>query len=229
MPPALRSALLVAASLALVSAAASPVQATPSAPSAPSSAFPHSAPPPDSGRPWTEKPGKGCPKSAPKGTLREGSRKMGVYNLCVESVLASPSREAALAVRYALKNLGVPYVTSNETAMEERDKEGFFDCSSYVSRAYEAAGVPTRAEYGRSPNTTELRDSVTWVIRVSASSAQPGDIAVFATETGQHAVMILPRGFIAHTNNFGDVSHVTKASRYPQLGSEYATYLRVVG
>lgn len=173
-------------------------------------------------------PGRGCPSKVPAGTLRGGSQKVGAYNLCVEAALAAPSPEAARAIKFAMSNLGVPYVSSNATAIKQRDARGYFDCSSFVSRAYAAAGVPTTVSGGRSPNTTELRDTVKWVLRIPASAAKPGDIAVFATQQGQHAVMLLPRGFIAHTNNFGDVSHVASAKLYPQLGTTYATYLRVV-
>jgi len=145
----------------------------------------------------------GCPTSAPPGTLRGGSDRIGIAQLCADSVRAARTPNAARAIIAALHRLGVPY------SQPRRDSGGaYYDCSSFVTSAYQDTGTPLR-QGGWSP-TTFVQVKARWA--VPADSAAPGDLVFFggATPPFGHVGMALAHGFMVHTNRTGDVSHVTR-------------------
>jgi cell wall-associated NlpC family hydrolase len=153
----------------------------------------------------------GCPTDAPANTLRSGAAQIGVHKLCVESVRDARSPEAAMAIKYALTHLGYPYC---ECA--KRNDPGYYDCSSFVSRAYrdgftvgtyhQPGAIPNLYK-GNAPTTGVLRD-VPWTHQISLSQAMPGDLV--EPHSG-HVSMLLADGYKVHTNRTGDVSHVERA------------------
>jgi cell wall-associated NlpC family hydrolase len=162
----------------------------------------------------TEVGSDGCPVSVPPRTLRNGAESIGAHALCVRSVASAPTPQAAKAIKYTFVNLGVPYSQPN------RMTPGYFDCSSYVSKAYASAGVPTISG-GWAPSTRQLAPypgytSVRWLTTVSYQDGLPGDLMVtppLRADGGGHVMMMLASGFMIHTASTGDVSHVTTA--YP--------------
>jgi len=152
--------------------------------------------------------GNECPNVPPlsqiagRSVLRGGAEAIGVRQLCVESVAQAPTAEAARAIIFAFKNLGVPY-------SQPLRNQNAFDCSSYVSRAYQSTGIVMSGE-GNYFSTHSLfshsgYQRPEWVVPVPAHSARPGDL-VFPSQG--HVAMIIARGYIIHTNNTGDVSKV---------------------
>ena len=154
---------------------------------------------------------EGCPTSVPPNTLREGAADIGAAELCARSVAQSASPEAAQAIKYTFQNLGVPY------SVQKRMTDGYYDCSSFVSKAYESAGVDavidgwalTTRQFGPYPGY----QPASWLSTVAWEDRQPGDLGVTnpkRTDGGGHVVMILSDGYMIHTDRAGDVSHVTK-------------------
>lgn len=156
----------------------------------------------------------GCPVSVPPRTLRSGAEQVGAYELCIASVASAATPAAASAVKFTFVNLGVPY------SRTDRMGENAFDCSSYVMRAYESAGVSVISN-GWAPTTHTLapypgHSSYSWLTTVDYDAAQPGDLLLrppspTRTDGGGHVAMLLAQGFMIHTAATGDVSHVTKA------------------
>lgn len=162
----------------------------------------------------------GCPVSVPPNTLRSGATEIGAHELCVASVASAATGEAAEAIKFTFVNLGVPYSRPN------RMKEGFFDCSSYVMRAYQSAGVPT-LNNGWAPSTHTLApypgySSYPWLTSVPYGNARPGDLLLrppspTREDGGGHVAMLLASGYMIHTASTGDVSHVTRAYQESEL------------
>lgn len=139
----------------------------------------------------------GCPTTAPAGTLRDGAAAMGITRICSESAAQAPSPAAARAIKYALRNLGAPY------SQAMRMNNGYYDCSSFVMRAYQAAGSPVIAS-GWAPNTYAI-ENASFAQRISFADRKPGDL--YYPFPG-HIAMVLAGGLKVHTNRPGDVSHV---------------------
>jgi len=143
-----------------------------------------------------------------KALLREGADTIGFKQLCVNSVAQAPTPEAARAIIFAFRNLGGIYDTSRRN--QER-----FDCSGYVSKAYEYAGVLMHAREANMrnyftthrllPHSWGTRPA--WVVQVDPLVMQPGDL-MFPFDG--HVVMVLSDGFMAHSPATGDVNHVRK-------------------
>lgn len=175
----------------------------------------------------------GCPLEVPAGTLRGGSDSIGVTKLCRKAVAAAPSPQAALAIKTAFSRLGAPY------ACEGVGRLGAwrFDCSSLVSRAYsESSGIPV-AGPGWAPST---RDMIPWdgvsldphYVEIPVEDIRPGDLLLYRSCTTppcsfQHVQMALTDGFILHTNDCGDVAHITMGNGYGP-GSNFVVARRVV-
>lgn len=126
----------------------------------------------------------GCPTSAPPGTLLDGAPSLAT--LCAQSVSQARSPQAAHAIIYALDHLGATY------SQPLRNAPGYYDCSSLVSRAYEASGVPL-APAGKNAPTTYTIANASWAIRESLASAKPGDLE---EPTPDHVVMLLADGYV---------------------------------
>jgi cell wall-associated NlpC family hydrolase len=140
----------------------------------------------------------GCPTAAPPNTLRGGSASVGIAKLCADSVAQARTPQAANAIKAAMANLGKPY------SQPKRNSPGFFDCSSFVTRAYQTAGVPI-APPGQNAPTTKTIVRARWAVHIPLSQVRPGDLI---EPTSGHVAMALADGFVIHTNATGDVSHV---------------------
>ncbi|MDQ1486456.1 MAG: peptidoglycan DL-endopeptidase CwlO [Actinomycetota bacterium] len=149
----------------------------------------------------------GCPSLPLADTLRGGSATVGLAKLCADSVAAAPTPEAALAIKWALASLGLPY------SQELRNDPGWADCSSFVSRAYTAAGVPLAPPGVNAPTTDSMRVE-SWAVMEPATALLPGDL--IEPEPG-HVVMALADGYMVHTNATGDVAHVSVMYTDPWL------------
>lgn len=152
---------------------------------------------------------EGCPTFAPAGTLRAGSESVGIYELCRRSVEAAPTPAAANAIVTALSGefLGKPY------SQPRRNEVGWYDCSSFVTRAYTVGG--TKIVNGWPPTTASMTSGVGWGQRISFSEARPGDLLL--EPAPGHVGMLLADGYWVHTNRTGDVSHVKRAPTSPDL------------
>jgi cell wall-associated NlpC family hydrolase len=155
----------------------------------------------------------GCPTTPPENTLRGTAGGKSLYQICADSVRGARSPQAALAIRFALSELGAPY------SQAQRNSPGIYDCSSFVSRAYQAAGVPIaypetpgRIDGGPGQNTPGSRAELAapWSLPVAAPDAKPGDLLFFpgADPPNGHVGMLLAHGLYVHTNAHGDVAHV---------------------
>ena len=155
----------------------------------------------------------GCPLTAQPGTLSATGEAIGIYQLCVDSVLLAPTLEAGRAIKYALAQLGAPYT------QVARMQDGLFDCSSLVMRAYEAAGVKTvsRGGYGWAPTTWVIRGA-SWAHHIELSTALPGDL-VFPHPG--HVAMLLAHGQMVHT------SHPTLPARVQDRYNNIYTAMRI--
>ncbi len=133
--------------------------------------------------------------------------------LVSNSIKESASDAAAAALLWASSNLGVPY------SQENRQKRGFFDCSSFVSSAFEAAGVPMRQDV-MLYDTTDLlrgfqRDDAS-MVSVSMQDAKPGDLILYerppvaGAQPVMHVVILLANGYIMHAPNTGSVTRIEK-------------------
>ena len=149
----------------------------------------------------------GCPTDAPDRTLRDGSAVIGLAKLCADSAAAAPTPQAALAIKWALASLGLPY------SQELRNFAGWADCSSFVTRAYTAAGVPLALPGVNAPTTDTIRTSA-WAVIEPSTALLPGDLV--EPEPG-HVVLMLAHGFMVHTSSTGDVAHVSVADAQPWL------------
>ena len=139
-----------------------------------------------------------------------------MYELCTRSAAQAATRTAANAIIWAFAHLGVPY------SQPLRMTEGHFDCSSYVSRAYDAAGVEAALATGWAPTTRQLAPypgyaGVSWLTDISWEERRPGDLILSPPsrpDGGGHVMMVLADGYMIHTASSGDVSHITVS--YPQ-------------
>ena len=160
--------------------------------------------------------GSACPEDGTvltqipgKTLMRDGSDAIGFKQLCVDSVAAAPTPEAAKAIIYIFKNLGGIYDAP-------RRNQSRFDCSGYMSKAYEYAGVLMHATGGDGqknyftthrlmPHSWGTRPD--WIVQVDPLVMQPGDL-MFPFDG--HVVMVLAHGYMAHSPGSGDVNHVRK-------------------
>lgn len=150
-------------------------------------------------------PNTGTSQIAGRELLRDGSSSIGMRALCAASVAAAPTPEAARAIIFAFKNLGVIY--------DQQLRNGrSFDCSSYVSRAYASAGVSMSSGNNFYSTHTLLAHSgytrPEWIVPVPVYEARPGDL-IFPYEG--HVAMLLANGYMIHTDSTGDVSKVERA------------------
>jgi cell wall-associated NlpC family hydrolase len=146
----------------------------------------------------------GCPMNAPDNTLRGGAAETGISKVCADSVAKARSPQAAMAIKWALTHLGLPY------SQPRRNDNGYADCSSFVSKAYrDSNAVPTFYPKATNAPTTHTLREHPQVARIPVSALQPGDLI---EPNSGHVVMQLADGYIVHTNRTGDVSHVMRRS-----------------
>src|SRR5262249_26311927 len=90
---------------------------------------------------------------------------------------------------------------------------------SFVSRAYQAAGVPIaypdtpdQIDGGPGQNTPGSRYELAapWAVPQTVLTAKPGDLVFFpgADPPNGHVGMVLIAGLMVHTNRTGDVAHI---------------------
>lgn len=154
----------------------------------------------------------GCPTSAPSNTMRKGSDKIGISEMCARSVAGARTPEAAKAIKYALTHVGLPY------SQPKRNAAGYYDCSSYVTRAYQAAGLNT-APPGQNAPVVATIITAKWSVKIDFNQRKPGDLVAWDWDGrapwGDHVAMALIDGWMVHTNKTGDVSHVTTFPKSP--------------
>ncbi|MFI0431744.1 MAG: NlpC/P60 family protein [Candidatus Nanopelagicales bacterium] len=109
---------------------------------------------------------------------------------CLDAVALAPTYEAERAIKWGFARLGAPYDVNNRTTSA-------FDCSSFVGRAFRAAGAPVAARNGVRydffpyfgytgayvPSSSPVSMwgggyEGTNVIRVTKAELRPGDIVV---------------------------------------------------
>jgi hypothetical protein len=142
----------------------------------------------------------GCPTSAPGGTMLGGSATLGIEKVCEDSVAQAATPSAALAIKYELTHLGFYY------SQPLRMTSDHYDCSSFATRAYEAAGLDVISG-GNAPTTAGIR-AAPWGVQIPVSEAQPGDLLF--PEPG-HVVMMMADGFVAESSHPGETTHVVNA------------------
>lgn len=113
---------------------------------------------------------------------------------CLDAVALAPTYEAERAIKWAFARLGAPYASADKKIY--RDTNGF-DCSSYVARAFRAAGAQVAARNGVRyeffpyfgftgayvPTSSPISMwgggySGTNVIRVEKKDLRPGDLVI---------------------------------------------------
>ena len=140
----------------------------------------------------------GCPSSAPPNTMRSGASD--IYALCTKSVAQARTPQAAKAIKFALNHLGIPY------SQPLRNDANHYDCSSFVTRAYQSAGVPI-APPGQNAPTTYTIASAPWAVHIDYSVGRAGDLVEPGAE---HVVMLLADGYLVQASSTGDVTDVTR-------------------
>lgn len=148
----------------------------------------------------------GCPVTAPaRGVQTSGD--IDLNDVCARSVADARTGAAAKAIKYALTHLAVPY------SQAQRNQEGYYDCSSFFSRAYEETGLPIISKYNGA------NALVTWQFvggngysalpfshEIPFEDARAGD-AILTADLG-HMAMKLVDGLMAESPNSGQVSRV---------------------
>lgn len=142
----------------------------------------------------------GCVSSAPQGTFPE---EVDLVKLCHDSMDQARDPEGATAIRYAMAQLGSTYDQSRRMAFD------IFDCSSLVSRAWEAAGarVVSVGNRGWAPTTWNIL-AAPWARSISISAARPGDL-LFPSDG--HVAMMLADGWMIHTTDEDHPARIERA------------------
>lgn len=161
-----------------------------------------------------------CPTTAPAGTMRDGSTRIGVRQLCEASVRQARTAEAARAIMFAFANLGKPY------GGDIRNTTGF-DCSSLIARGFVAGGESRF--FSAIPSTVGYASVPAFLKRVA--KPQPGDIHIMwrsglsiASSGGQngHAQLFLADGYIIQSGGGNGDSRVN-VSKAPNWGGWEST------
>jgi cell wall-associated NlpC family hydrolase len=134
-------------------------------------------------------------------------------SLLKASIAAAPSDRAASVLLWGSQNLGMPYNRS------KRQRPGFFDCSSFVSRAMETSGVEASID-GMLADTAMLLSSFSApgssLSTIDPSDVKPGDLLFYSlpnragTPPTQHVVMVLANGYIMHAPSSGSVTRIER-------------------
>lgn len=134
----------------------------------------------------------------------------------------APSDAAATAIRWAYKEIGVPYSWGGGD--ESGPSEGFaqgagtvgFDCSGLTLFSYHKAGVRldhyTGSQWDQGPHVT------------SRAAVQPGDLMFFATDTSNpatihHVGIYIGNGKLIEAPYTGSVVRVASANRSDYIGA----------
>ena len=117
------------------------------------------------------------------------------------SPVPAPSARAAIAVRFALAQIGKPYVFA-------ASGPGAFDCSGLTMAAWGKAGV-------RLPHFAAYQYNMGH--HVARSQLEPGDLVFFYPGI-QHVAMYIGNGMVVHAPHTGDVVRIAPLSEF---GSAY--------
>jgi len=168
----------------------------------------------------------GCPVEVAPNALRGTSASLGIAQICRTAVAGAPTPQAAIAIKWALSNLNIPYAcwdddgvyeggrafggVTYQTQYQARSGPHAYDCSSWVGAAYASAGLNTRGH-----STASMLVGATGYNSIEYTARMPGDLIVTETgrgAAGRHVKMYLGRingtEYVAHTNTCGDVSKV---------------------
>ncbi|GAA2998296.1 C40 family peptidase [Streptomyces fulvorobeus] len=118
------------------------------------------------------------------------------------STTRPPSRQGADAVRYAVRQLGKPYLWGAEGPAS-------FDCSGLTSRAWETAGRPV-------PRTSQEQ----WrqLPEVPIASLRPGDLVVYFPKA-THVALYIGDGMVVQAPRPGSSVKVSPLASNPLLGA----------
>lgn len=162
----------------------------------------------------------GCPKKARPGTLGKSITNVNIQDLCKKSLEGAPNEETRTAIRFMFANLGSPYITSLNVRMTDWQNDKFyvpgpnfkpmlnvtryFDCSSYVMRAFRTAGWATFSPGEGAPSSHSLGPAEGWTMKpwldvIPYNKAIPGDILVVNPPYGGHVMMKLAGPYLIHT------------------------------
>ncbi|HWU09331.1 MAG TPA: C40 family peptidase [Streptomyces sp.] len=118
------------------------------------------------------------------------------------SSVRPPSEEGAKAVRYAVEQIGKPYVWGAEGPES-------YDCSGLTSQAWSAAGrdIPrtSQEQWRRLP-------------RVPVGSLRPGDLVVYFPKA-THVALYIGNGLVVHAPRPGATVKVSPLASNPLLGA----------
>jgi|GEM_PF-4271522 len=148
---------------------------------------------------------RGCPRVAPKGTMRDGSEVIGVRKMCVRAARDARTPVAARAIVYAFNHLGGKYSQSARTHV------GWFDCTVLIDKAYLTAGV--QSFFTLFPYTGNYADKSLWKGTLKeAKGHHAGDIRIMwakkttlAKSMGNkgHGEMFLTDGYVIQSGGGG--------------------------
>ena len=129
------------------------------------------------------------------------SQRTAQIKLAEQSPAPAPSARAAIAVRFALAQIGKPYVFA-------ASGPNAYDCSGLTMAAWGAAGV-------RLPHFAAYQYNMGH--HVSRSQLEPGDLVFFYPGI-QHVAMYIGNGMVVHAPHTGDVVRIAPLSEF---GSAY--------
>lgn len=146
----------------------------------------------------TEVDAEGCPVApGPKpNAMRYGAEKEDLNDLCRRSVAEARTPEAAMAVKWALQQVGHKMYSQSK-----RMDADYADCSSLVSRAYQE-GAGLKLYEGWAPVTGQISSFGAergWP-QIPMSELQGGDW--FMNRPG-HIVLVLADGYVVHASTWG--------------------------
>jgi cell wall-associated NlpC family hydrolase len=111
-----------------------------------------------------------------------------------------PNARAAVAIRFALSMIGVPYVWAGTS------RRGV-DCSGLTMLAWHAAGVPLSHYSG-----SQMAETV----RVPLYALKPGDLLFYGPGGSEHVTMYLGNRLMIEAPTFGQRVHISRI-RYAGL------------
>lgn len=174
----------------------------------------------------------GCPTEVSARAINGLNSNIDVYAICQEAIAQAETPQAKAAISYAFSRLGSPYACEGVGRMNQFQ----FDCSSFVSRAYEeGAGVITSVD-GWSATTHTMIPKTHPVFRpISPKDISAGDLALYYTcpegEVCSYNHVVMYVGVIdgvplqLHTNNCGGVANITPF--WGAVDSDFGKFLGV--
>jgi len=152
----------------------------------------------------------GCPTTAPASHLR-GLAPTDIAALCAKSVAQARTPQAAAAIKFAMSQIGQPYCNGMNSAQVQTchgDTNRFgrgpargYDCSGFVHRAYQEAGVDLGS---RHTVVTTQQVGMPKGIPIARAEARPGDLVSPGSRSCGHCMhhisMVLADGWKVHAS-----------------------------